>query len=344
MLIFPQGLLRPGERVACAVSGGADSTALLLLAHAGKAPLGIGLSAIHVNHRLRGAESDADQAFVADLCDQLGVPLHVEAVDTAAYASEHAETIEEAARSLRTESFARLIAGGQANVILTAHTLDDQAETVLMKLLRGAWTEGLAGISPSVELPGGRILRPLLSLRRAELRIYLEEQGQTWCEDSSNTDERFTRNRIRHTVLPVLRAENPSIDRTLANLAEVAREEEARWTAELPRLLPHLVLPGKPVRGGGRSSSTAPGEQSLALELERLHPLDAASRRRVIRAAARQLGARLSFDETARLLTLAGFPSSPPDPTVPTKPGSKLQLSGGLQAERSPRELRLSRR
>lgn len=341
-MIFPQSLLRPGDRVACAVSGGADSTGLLLLAHAAKTSFGIGLSAIHVNHRLRGAESDADQAFVTNLCDRLEVPLHVEAVNTAEYASEHSETIEEAARSLRTDAFARLLASGQANVVLTAHTLDDQAETVLMKLLRGAWTEGLGGISPIVELPGGRILRPLLGLRRVELRTYLNEQGQKWREDSSNTDERFTRNRIRHAVLPVLRAENPSIDRTLANLAEVAREEEARWTAELPRLLPHLVLPGKPVRGGGRSSSTAPGEQSLAIELERLRPLDAATRRRVVRAAARQLGARLSFDETARLLTLAGFPSTPPDPTVPTKPGSKLQLSGGLQAERSPRELRLS--
>ncbi len=344
MLTFPTSTLRPGDRVSCAVSGGADSTALLLLAHSARTRLGVGLAAVHVNHGLRGLESDGDEAFVIELCDRLGVFLHRETVNTTAYAEKQGETIEEAARSLRMDVFMRLIASGQASVVLTAHTLDDQAETVLMKLLRGAWTEGLGGISPVLEVAGGRILRPLLAVRRDELRGYLNEQGQPWREDSSNTDDRFTRNRIRATVLPLLRAENPSIDRTLANLAEVAREEEARWTTELPRLLPHLVLPGKPVRGGGRSTSTAPGEQSLAIELERLRPLDAATRRRVIRAAARQLGARLSFDETARLLTLAGFAASPPDPTVPTKPGSKLQLSGGLQAERSPRELRLSRK
>ena len=285
-----------------------------------------------------------DQVFVTELCARLEVPLHTETVDTAAYATQHGETLEEAARSLRLDVFGRLIASAQATVVLTAHTLDDQAETVLMKLLRGAWTEGLAGISPMVDVPGGRIVRPLLGSRRDDLRAYLNERGQSWREDSSNTDERFTRNRIRATLLPALRAENPAVDRTLANLAEVAREEEARWSAELPKLLPHLILPGKPVRGGGRSSSTTPGEQSLAIELERLRPLDAATRRRVIRAASRQLGARLSFDETARLLSLAGFPATPPDPTVPTKPGSKLQLSGGLQAERSPRELRLSRK
>lgn len=344
MLTLSSSLLRPGDRVLCAVSGGADSTALLLLAHAAQTQLGIGVAAVHVNHGLRGAESDADQSFAAGLCARLGVPFRAEQVNTEQYARENAETIEEAARSLRMQVFARTLTEGHANVVLTAHTLDDQAETVLMKLLRGAWTEGLAGISPVVELPGGRLLRPLLGLRRDALRAYLSEQGQSWREDSSNTDERFTRNRIRATLLPALRKENPSVDRTLANLAEVAREEEARWSAELPRLLPHLVLPGKPVRGGGRASSTAPGEQSLALELERLRPLDAATRRRVVRAAARQLGARLSFDETARLLTLAGFPSTPPDPTVPTKPGSRLQLSGGLVAERSPRELRLSRK
>jgi tRNA(Ile)-lysidine synthase len=212
-----------------------------------------------------------------------------------------------------------------------------------MKLLRGAWLEGLSAIAPVLPLETGRILRPLLTTRRAALREYLTGLNQPWREDSSNLDPAFTRNRIRATILPALREENPSIDNTLANLAELAREEESRWTAELARLLPQIVLPGKPVRGGGRSNSTAPGEQALAIELDRLRPLDPALRRRVIRAAARQLGPRLSFDETTRLLTLAGFPPSGlPDPTVPSKPGSKLQLSQSLMAERSPRELRLS--
>ena len=347
MLILPPTSIRPGERICCAVSGGADSTALLLLLHmANSQPrnaLGVGLSAVHINHSLRGEESLADQTFVEDLCARLQVPLHIRTVETATHAATHRETLEEAARNVRYAHFRALIGSGDANAVLTAHTLDDQAETVLMKLLRGAWTEGLAGISPIFELPNGRILRPLLATPRADLRAFLTEQNQPWREDSSNSDETFTRNRIRHTVLPVLRAENPGIDHTLANLAEVAREEESRWAAELGKFLPHLILPGKPVRGGGRSTSTNPGESSIALEIERLRPLDPALRRRVLRAATRQLGARLSFDETNRLLTFAGLQTGPADPTVPARPGARLQLSGNLLAERSPRELRLGR-
>jgi tRNA(Ile)-lysidine synthase len=346
MLILPPTSIRPGERICCAISGGADSTALLLLLHAAnslpKNALGVGLSAIHINHTLRGAESEADQTFVQQLCDSLQIPLELRTVDTAAHARTHKQSIEAAARNLRYEAFSNLLAQNQATAILTAHTLDDQAETVLMKLLRGAWLEGLSAISPVLELPQGRILRPLLTLRRDDLRTYLQQKNQPWREDSSNSDEAFTRNRLRHTILPVLRQENPQIDTTLSNLAELAREEESRWATELKRVLPSLILPGTPVRGGGRSNSTAPGAAALAIELERLRPLDPALRRRVIRAAARQLGARLSFDETARILTLAGYPSGLPDPTVPTKPGSKLQLAGGLLVERSARELRMS--
>ena len=347
MLTLPVTPLRPGDRVCCAISGGSDSTALLLLLHAANSlarnALGVGLSAVHINHNLRGAESDADQSFVQALCERLGIPLSLHPVDTAARAATQRETIEEAARNLRYEVFTALLSSGQATHILTAHTLDDQAETVLMKLIRGAWLEGLSAIAPELALPHGKILRPLLHLRRADLRTYLTAQNQLWREDSSNSDEAFTRNRLRHTILPALRAENPSIDHTLSNLAELAREEESRWTVELARLLPQIVLPGTPVRGGGRSNSTAPGERSLAIELDRLRPLDPALRRRVIRAAARQLGSRLSFDETARILTLAGFPpSGVSEPTIPTKPGSTLKLAQNLVAQRTLRELRLS--
>ncbi len=346
MLNLPPTSLRPGDRVCVALSGGADSTALLLLVHAANAlpreALGVGLSAVHINHSLRGEESDADQAFVEQLCDQLKVPLHIFHVDTEARARTHRESLEEAARTLRYEGFGKLLADRAATHILTAHTLDDQAETVLMKLLRGAWLEGLAGISPVLKLPAGEILRPLLATRRDDLRSFLTERNQPWREDSSNADERFTRNRLRHTVFPILRQENPAVDQTLANLAELAREEESRWTAELARIVPQIVLPGTPVRGGGRSSSTSPGEQTRAVELERLRSLDPALRRRVVRAAARQLGARLTFEETDRALAFAGCsPGSVPVP-APAKPGSRLRLAHGLTLERTLRELRLS--
>ena len=149
-----------------------------------------------------------------------------------------------------------------------------------MKLLRGAWTEGLSGIYPVVlvshpqppapvdhssqlKAQARQNLRPLLGVRRAELVAFLESRNQGWRTDSSNADEAFTRNRIRHSVLPLLREYNPAIDQALANLAELAREDEARWQSELSRILPQLLLPGKPVRGGGRGVSTVPANRQL---------------------------------------------------------------------------------
>jgi tRNA(Ile)-lysidine synthase len=344
-LAFNREEIKPGDRICVAISGGADSVALLLTLHAANAAkrdaLGIGLSAAHVHHGIRAGEADTDQQFVEDLCKRLNIPLHIHRVSIPERIVQTGETIEEAARAVRYDYFASLIAAGEADSVLTAHTLDDQAETVLMKLLRGAWTEGLSAIHPVVEVAGprpGKILRPFLNTRRTEIEAWLNQLNQPWREDSTNSDIAYTRNRIRHELLPQLRQYNPSLDQTLANLAELAREEEARWQAELSRLLPQLLLPGKPVRGGGRSVSTAPGQAAVSIELDRLRTLDPALRRRVLRAAARQLGARLSFDETSRLLALCGFLTHP---TVAARTGASVHLSSQLRAERSHRELRL---
>lgn len=347
-LPFSREHIRPGDRICAAVSGGADSVALLFALHeantATRDGLGVGLSAVHVHHGIREAtESDADLDFVQNLCIQLDIPLHLHRADVPARAAQNGETLEEAAREIRYAFFRTLIASGHADSILTAHTLDDQAETVLMKLLRGAWTEGLSAIHPivQVETPSakGRILRPLLSTRRSKIEAFLNSRNQPWRTDSTNADTAYTRNRIRHELMPQLRTFNPSIDQTLANLAELAREEESRWQTELARILPQLLLPGKPVRGGGRSVSTTPGASSIAIELDRLRSLDPALRRRVLRAAARQLGFRLSFDDTTRLLALAGFATLP---TVAARSGTSVHLAKGLRAQRSLRELRLS--
>jgi tRNA(Ile)-lysidine synthase len=342
---FDRTNIKPGDRICVAISGGADSVALLLAIHnantAKRDALGVGLSAAHIHHGIRPGEADTDQQFVAELCTRLDIPLHLHSASIPERVAQTGETIEEAARNVRYDFFASLIATGEADAILTAHTLDDQAETVLMKLLRGAWTEGLSAIHPVVQVAGlrpGKILRPFLNTRRAEIEAYLKQLNQPWREDSTNTDTAYTRNRIRHELMPQLRQYNPSLDQTLANLAELAREEEARWQAELNRLLPQILLPGKPVRGGGRSVSTTPGQSAVAIELDRLRPLDPALRRRILRAAARQLGARLSFDETSRLLALCGFLTLP---TVAARTGATLQLSNQLHAERSHRELRL---
>jgi tRNA(Ile)-lysidine synthase len=353
-LAFDRSNIKPGDRISVAISGGADSVALLLTLHAANSipreSLGVGLSAVHINHHLRGEESNTDQQFVEDLCIALDIPLHLHQADVPARlaktrADGNPETIEEAARNSRYDFFSTLLASGHADAILTAHTLDDQAETVLMKLLRGAWTEGLGAIHPIVTLPKGRILRPFLNIRRADIEAFLKSINQPWREDSTNTDTAFTRNRIRHELLPQLRTYNPNLDQTLANLAELAREEESRWQTELARLLPQLLLPGKPIRGGGRTVSTTPGASAVSIELDRLRTLDPALRRRILRAAARTLGARLSFDETSRLLALCGFRPYPlvGAPTVAARTGASLHLSNNLRADRSPRELRLFR-
>ncbi|MBB5339535.1 tRNA lysidine(34) synthetase TilS [Tunturiibacter gelidoferens] len=351
-LPFDRTQFQPGDRLCVALSGGADSVALLLTFHAQRESLGIGLSAVHVHHGLRGEEADADQRFVEDLCIAHDIPLHLHQASVPQRVSEtrasgNAETIEEAARNLRYEIFTNLLTSGHADAVLTAHTLDDQAETVLMKLLRGAWTEGLSAIHPTITLAKGKILRPFLQTRRSEIEAYLTQLNQPWRNDSTNTDTAYTRNRIRRELLPQLRTYNPNLDQTLANMAELAREEETRWQTELNRLLPQLLLPGKPVRGGGRAVSTTPGQSQseVSIELDRLHTLDPALRRRVLRAAARRLGARLTFDETARLLALCGFRPYPAigAPTVAARTGSTLHLPSGLRADRSPRELRLYR-
>ena len=349
--------MKPGERVCVAVSGGADSVALLLaLVEANaetKTALGVGLSAAHVHHGLRGAEADADEAFAQELCERLEVPLTVFRVATALRQAVEREGLEEAARELRYEALRGLMASGAVDVVATAHTLDDQAETVVMKLLRGAWTEGLGGISPEVQVQptvnsqqrtgvGGRIVRPMLRVRRAEVEAFLRGRGQGWREDASNADVALTRNRVRHELMPMLRSFNPAADEMLANVAELARDEQAFWEAEVGRMLPHLLLPGKPVRGGGRAVGTAAaGEAAVALEVERLRGLAPALRRRVLRAAVRSLGCRLSFEETAKLLALAGFGGFE---GVTGRVGSRLELRGGLRAERTARELRLERR
>ncbi len=343
LLPFDRNNIRPGDRACVAVSGGADSTALLLTLYASRTSLGIGLSAIHIHHGLRGEEADADQRFVEDLCTRLAIPLHLHHASVPTRIIETGEGLEEAARNLRYDLFASLLVTGRADSILTAHTLDDQAETVLMKLLRGAWTEGLSAIHPVLTLAKGRILRPFLHTHRAEIERFLTQSSQPWRSDSTNADTAFTRNRIRHELLPQLRTYNPKFDQTLAHLAELAREEESRWQTELSRLLPQLLLPGKPVRGGGRAVSTTACTSSVSLELDRLRALDPALRRRVLRAAARTLGARLSFDDTARLLALCGFQTYPltGTPTVAARTGAALYIAHNLRADRSPRELRL---
>src|SRR5262245_22183340 len=204
-----------------AVSGGADSVALLR-ALADDSPPG-GLIVAHLNHRLRGADSDADAAFVAQLCPQL--PHHIEAIDVAVAAADGGENLESAARRVRYEFLEKVAHETGASWVATAHTLDDQAETVLHRLIRGTGLRGLRGIAERRNLaPGITLLRPMLTVCRTEVIAYLREIGQEWREDATNRDPAFTRNRIRHELLPLLRTFNPAIADVLGRLAAQAEE------------------------------------------------------------------------------------------------------------------------
>lgn len=336
-------LLKPGMRIAVGLSGGADSVALLCALHEQGGELGLVLHAAHLHHGLRGAEADADLDFCRDLAAKLKVRFHEARVDTAAEArrwresptagditeSTPADSIEGTARRLRYAWFRQLLHDVPLDAIATAHTLDDQAETVLAKFLRGAWTEGFSGIHPILNFPEGLIVRPFLRTTRAEIEGWLHVRNQRWREDSTNRHLTFTRNRIRHELLPQLETWNPQLREHLVQMAELAREEEAWWQSEIERLAPQVIVRGRPVRGGGRATTDADG---VALDLAHLRAEPVAVQRRLLRYAAAQLGSSPDFAATEALRSLA----------LTGRGGQRLELAGGLHAERAHREIRLT--
>ena len=222
--IQKQALLRAGDRVGVAVSGGADSVALLLLLWELRERLGIVLIAVHFNHQLRGKASEADETFVAKLAERLAIPFFSGHADIARKAKREKANLEDAARRGRYDFFAGLVRQQNLTHIATAHTADDQAETVLAHVLRGTGLAGLGGVHPRVE----HIVRPLLGIRRTGLRVFLRERKQKWREDATNRDLTKTRARIRSKLIPFLEKEfQGEVVAHLAQLAEFAREDEA---------------------------------------------------------------------------------------------------------------------
>ena len=212
-LIRQYDMVRPGDTVVCAMSGGADSAALLFGLYLLKDKLGFSLEAAHFNHHLRGGESDRDEAFVRSFCDRYDIPLHLGGGDI----KPGKKGLEAAARDARY-AFLR----GLPGKIATAHTADDNAETVLLHLIRGTGLKGLGGITPV----SGNVIRPMLSVTRAEVEAFLEEWCLSHIEDSSNETDAFLRNRIRHHVMPLLRQENPRIAENLSAMALRLRVDE----------------------------------------------------------------------------------------------------------------------
>ncbi len=305
--IRERGLMRAGDRVCVAVSGGADSVALLRVLLELRSELGVVLAGAHFNHGLRGEESEADEAFVADLARHHGLEFFAGRTDVSAHALFAKLSLEAAGRALRYRWFAGLAGEHRFDSIATAHTLDDQAETVLLKFLRGAGTRGLAGIYPSLDVWDGdalRIVRPLLCVTRDQVEAYLTSFGQSWREDESNLDHRFARNRVRHSLLPLLEREyNPNIRRVLTDAADLARAEEEYWRALVELGLENRVQ-------GERLSLEGFGHFSLAL------------RRRLLRGFVENHDLALDFEHVDNLVRCAGGELS------------KTELPGGWLAVR----------
>jgi tRNA(Ile)-lysidine synthase len=326
-IIRKQEFIRAGDRVAVAVSGGTDSVALLGLLLDLRAELGIVLSVAHVNHKLRGDESDEDERFVAQLARQHVIDLHLGLASVDADAS----GIEAAARELRYGFFRELAREGRVAKIVTAHTLDDQAETILLRIFRGTGIRGLAGIHPRIVFENdgrafGEVVRPLLGFRRAALLEYLRETGQKWREDSSNQSSEFLRNRLRYRLLPVITEEfgEAAVDH-MAQLAEFARAEEQHWLEH-----PEVRAESSGASETRQAASLPTGSLPIASLLA--HPL--APQRRLVRnwLEANAPGLTTSFRLTEDALELAR-----------SNAGGKLEMPAGWSLRRGQQELQLLR-
>lgn len=299
------GMIEPGERVLVACSGGADSVALLRLLLILRPEFKFEVAVAHVHHGLR-KRADADAAFVRRLAKDWGVPFFLGRRKVASYARRLGLNLEEAGRILRYEFLRRAAKRAGAGKIATGHTLDDQAETVILRLFRGTGPRGLSGISPASK---EGIIRPLLGIRRAEIEACLRRLKIPYRTDESNRDRRFLRNRIRRELIPLLeRRFEPKIVPKLARLADIVREEEGLLEAALARRTRRLVR------------KEGPGAR---LDADRLSRLSAGTARRAVRAFLEALQGdlrRISFDDVEKIRAL--------------KSGQTVPLPGGYEVAR----------
>ena len=358
-------MLRAGDRLGVAVSGGADSVALLRLLLELRGELGVVLSVVHFNHKIRGEAADADEQFVRELAASFGLEAHVSCGDTLNFAKETKMSLEAAARELRYRWFGSLMTSGAVDKVATAHTLDDQAETVLLRILRGTGTSGLAAIYPCLQLGDagpslardhgadveagvlrrvfGTVIRPLLQVRRPELEAYLSSLGQRWCDDATNLSTDYTRNRVRHTLLPLLEADfNPAVRERLVELADIARAEEHFWDEQIHRVLDGVLTiteTGNHAADTGTGQSPVPTHDLSTQERQTLYPTDqlhsefilnceallklpVALQRRVLLHLANGLDLHLEFKHVEQVLALAAG-----------GPSAQIDLPGGWSAE-----------
>jgi tRNA(Ile)-lysidine synthase len=279
-------MFETGQRAGVAVSGGADSVFLLYALHELGPRWNLKLSVVHIEHGIRGETSLGDAEFVRGLASQFALPFHLRSANVPAVAG----NLEQAARNARQGFYADLIAAGTLDRIATGHTHNDQAETVLYRILRGSGLAGLAGILPVTE---EGLVRPLLEAKRQEIETWLRERGIQWRQDETNCDNSYARNCIRQETLPLLRKTfNPRLDEALVHMASLAQDEERYWNAELDRF--RLSPPESPI-----------------LSTSQLAGLPVAVARRLVRRLIRHIKGdlrQIDFTHVDRILELARSP------------------------------------
>ncbi len=216
------GLIRPGDKVVVGVSGGADSIALLQVLHELSHPQNYQLVVAHINHMARGKDAFDDACFVKDVADKLGLPFFLKEIDVQKEKVKLKTSFQDAARIIRYKFFNETLAAVEGNRIALGHTADDQVETILINIVRGSGLKGLAGI-PQVR---DNIIRPLLQIYRKEIEDYLEEKKIAYRNDSSNYENKYLRNRIRHELIPHLESFNPGIKKSLKGMSLIAEEDD----------------------------------------------------------------------------------------------------------------------
>ncbi|MFW5635507.1 MAG: tRNA lysidine(34) synthetase TilS [Thermodesulfobacteriota bacterium] len=300
-------MFAPGDRVLCGVSGGPDSVALVHVLHRLAPHFSIHLGIAHLNHQLRGKNAEADARFVKDLARTLNIAFYSTVENVAAHRRDLRLSTEEAARRVRYDFFDRICREHQYTKTALGHQADDNAEQVLMGLLRGSGKTGLSGIAPVRE---NRYVRPLIRLTRFQILEYLAAEGLAYRTDETNTDTRFLRNRVRHELIPLLsRDYNPNLSHNLNRMADLFRGEEA-WIEEIiTPLFQECLLREK--------------KSEIHLSVSTLQALPAAPRRRVIRKAIERIKGdlrRITFthiEETCHILD--------------RPPGRRLNLPGGIR-------------
>ena len=301
-------MLAPGDRVLVAVSGGPDSVCLLNVLQVLSRELEISLHIVHLDHMFRGAESAGEARFVADLAEKLRIPATVEAIDVAEYCREHGISAQTGAREVRYAFLARVAAGAGASRIATAHTANDQAETLLLRMLRGAGLSGLSGIPPVRD----NIIRPLIAVTKAEVLEHLRSAGIEFVSDPSNANPVYARNRIRMELIPLLKQFNPRIVETLAAEAALLRDEDEAAEARLAIEADSVM--------------TREGEH-VVLARGKFNALSKALQRRLLRKAAESAAGGpvdLSFVQAEEILSFLSFAQT----------GRRMDVPGGLAIER----------